>query len=343
MVASAAVQVAGSMPMVHDLHGQFQQRLLTRTANLVPETDTWLNLYRQRDAVMSELLETFCPMGGQHSGGVNGFWARGVLRGRDVVVRELAKAEIRDLPVAVKVKLRTEIENALRFQYQEELRALSAELRGEPIPDGINLDEAFAKPSSLFFMRVCLPCAVEFGKTPWTLYAEAQRGERAAILHLLTVDKLILRDEGIAEQAARLGLTGDELSKEAVAKAFVETPAFGTTPRGLNALMAGLASNSLEPLGYMLATKDIRALFDAAARDRTGVPAQIETELAESPEALKQALHRAKGFWKGICDGNTESLNSCHRELGLMAVVSTADETATRPFWIDGRRTEQGA
>jgi hypothetical protein len=332
LIAVCAPECLGLLQML-------REGSVVRAVKKIPPLDQWLPLYRNPHQVERVMFHTFRPSGDpQHPHAVS-TWFHGRLRAGVAGGMQVEDAIIHvgTLTPRERLAAKTGIEQMLRYMYWEHYRDLAAHFQGYEIEDGVDLDAAFATREVLFYILVWLPCALEYGERAGDLYAKSIQGDRMALDKLLRIDKSLLWDPQVAKTARKLGMERREYDTAIIAEAFQRAPARKLDARSINVLLAGLISRITQDIGCKLDPMEIRDLFDAVAKDRSGDPTAIETELPESPEALKQAIFRAKPFWNFLKDRNKTDLPTCPEDLGWMAVVSDVDESTPRPTWIDGQ------
>ena len=156
---------------------------------------------------------------------------------------------------------------------------------------------AFSRIEIRFFFRVIMPCALHFGVAPTKLLAKVGRGgpdEWDCVEKLMKLDALIVGHKRFARVLSR----GDE--KQCKERAALMRQCLGKslrppTRRKVKVMLAALMSRISELLGHRFDEPDIRALYDAVAKDRGQLR---DHDLPESPEALSKAIQRDRSFWE---------------------------------------------
>lgn len=227
----------------------------------------------------------------------------------------------RDLAAQCRGLTREEIEAALQFwrdleeAFFEEYRA---DLQGavELPPD---FGQVAATPESLFFYTVALPCWFEYGESIGSLHARACAGDFEALCALLRLDKFAQHLPEVRAQCATVLQSCDPCRADLLLEAQASPPTPRLSEREVTLRIARVLFDLLQAIDQglkplreamqrggvkrahwpyaRLSYSQILALFDAVAEDRQRSDAQF---VAESPEAFKMALHRQRGFWKGV-------------------------------------------
>lgn len=307
-----------------------------KAAALAPSDDRWLAMYRAPSKVKKKLIRLLASPNHDE---VISFFANGAIRAADDPVGlELSRMSWQKLPHLIKVRIREEMAKTMRYQYQHHLQALAEDLLDEVPRSVANVDRAIEEIEMIFFILSVLPCAIAYGESAWDLYERSRQGERQAIHQLIRVDRRVLLDQQIAARAIGLGLAEDEGDRLLTAYSLSKEVALPLDPQRVNCLLAGMVGRLADVYGYKLDTKEIRDLLDAAEKDLTGDSSAILVDFPEAPEAQRQAIHRAKTFWKKLLPRDKDLDNGCHAEMGLMAVVSDDHASETRPTWLSPRK-----
>lgn len=152
-----------------------------------------------------------------------------------------------------------------------------------------------------FFIRVFIPCMLLYGKPPSRLLRSARLGDLPALKTLISVDPHVANDPGIAR--LRYKWQNDPAKRYNLARlntALIPRPQSQPSLWLIKARLGGLLlhfSNSLKPINcHVLGPQDIRALFDAAARDTVGN--QSDPTLADvDDEAFRRRLRAYAKLW----------------------------------------------
>lgn len=202
----------------------------------------------------------------------------------------------------------------------------------------IDMDEALRLPEFQFFLLVGIPSFLEYGQSPWRIYANARRGDKESLDALLRLDKTVLSDPAIGNIAARFGMQRSEFDIELVAKAYQGVPVTKQTARKIKARLAARMQDVAKGMGYELRPSPIRELFDALSKDRTGDPHAIDTDIHDDPGAWRQAVKQErsgrgglKPFWHIDLPRDNIDGAKCRAEIMRVAVVSDFDESETLP------------
>jgi len=294
VVAIIAAQIARGGEDVYDwlLHEEKGRGLALPVR--VGDVDEWLKLYRQHRRVQRVWNSVLGPIifGDSEAGeAVNAFF-EGLRELQRTPVEELRK-ELENLTGQDKKelgKLYVALEDAVKSAIAED-PAGGAEI--DAVPDDV-AREAVGTAEVLFTFMVSARCWYECGEAPVKVLRRARLGELAALETILRVDKSVVRDKRVAEQIHDAALT-NRARFERIGNAFRGGLTAKANRRKVNGMLAGLISKVSELCGQRLQEPEIRALFDAVARDRgRGL---ICKELPESPEAFQKAIQRERRFW----------------------------------------------
>lgn len=335
LLAISAHVAVTSVPAVVELAklmstGEVRAKAATR----LPGPEAWLSMYQTPDSVLNSLRATFFPW--RPGGEVMSFLAEGLLRGAtDPLASHQAKRRVQNRTISEIIAHRQAIEHGLRYQYQQHLAAIERSLSGIAEETAQDLDEMFAKPSSLFAILILLPCAMLYGESAWELYGRATKGDLVALDQLLRVDKRVLLDERIRGLIDHQVVEGSEQSRRVIADPFAEEADYDLKLRRVTDLTAGLISLEADRMGVKLWPEDVYELFNAAHRDRTGKEHEPDPVWPREPDARRQMIHRGKQFMEKLLPRDKESNRLRHVETDFLAVVSDVDEESSRPTWLD--------
>jgi hypothetical protein len=157
---------------------------------------------------------------------------------------------------------------------------------------------AFERIEVRFFFRIWMPCVLVYGESPVKLLQSVGRGgphEWDNVEKLVALDPLIVQHRRFGrllncvdanQRQERAGLLG-----ECLGKAFPRP-----SKRQVKAMLAAYMSRVSEVLGQRFTEPEIRALFDAIAKDRGH--GLRDTDLPESPEAFAKSIQRYRPFWQ---------------------------------------------
>jgi len=148
---------------------------------------------------------------------------------------------------------------------------------------------------SSFFMLVWAPCWQLYRIAPSRLYRKARCGDRDALDKLLRLDPLMLHDPAIGKRIQFLRFNNKTSAYQNLLEAPLKRPKARITRKKMKYTTAGLISSISSIIGKPLTEPEIRALFDAVAKDADGM--SIDTDLPDSPEAFAKAINRDRPFW----------------------------------------------
>lgn len=330
LVAVMAHQVAAGVPVVIGLCELIRSGTAARVVREQVGDLDWLAMYRQPATVRQVMQEIYWPDDNPSVMAQLG----GFLTNRRVSI-SAARAHIDAAPPAMLAQVEGMFAHALRRTYVEQFQDLVKMVHN---PDGfdirpdVDMDEAMAKPAMRFAILVMLPALMEYGRSATWLYMSARHGNRQSLDKLLRVDKTVLGDPAIARHVRRFGMERDEFAAELVANAYAGNPNTSLERANVKTRLAAYLVRHSRSIGYKLRPVDVRRLFDALERDRTGNPHAIDTDLPEGEEAWRQAIARAKPFWELDLDRDRIGPLGRHGPFLLSVVVSDFDESETRPI-----------
>lgn len=184
--------------------------------------------------------------------------------------------------------------------YRQNLDRIQADIQSKHLPkSGRSADQDFTKapenPAIHFLFRVWLPCYFLYGTTPPLLLRQARQGNAQAVDRLLRLDKSAIFDPKIARQF-HLAAGQQPRQFEQLIDALKKPPKGIIQKRKIKVSLAAFISVIFEDCGYKLEEPEIRALFDAVAKDQGH--GEIDTDLPESPHAFYMAIQRELPFWE---------------------------------------------
>lgn len=222
--------------------------------------------------------------------------------------------------------------------YVEQCSQIADILQDSEDNGSLDMDAAMHQSEFQFFLLVVIPSFLEYGQSPWRIYANARRGDKESLDALLRLDKTVLGDSAIGNIAARFGMQRSEFDAELVAKAYQGVPVTKQTARKIKARLAARMQDVAKGMGYELGPSSIRELFDALSKDRTGDPHAIDTDIHDDPGAWRQAVKQErsgrgglKPFWHIDLPRDNSLGAKCRAEIMRVAVVSDFDESETLP------------
>lgn len=274
-----------------------------------PNNDTWLMMYRRGDRFAERLMNQFGAPGGI------GAWLD-----VDEASEDRPGSEFRQLMVGwhqlakLPAKLLEEAWRSLTPLEMKELLLESEKRRAKCIAtqrEMLSKKEAPLAgtkeqytPELQFFVRVWWPCLILYGVDPGTLYNLAVEADLSAIEKLLVLDTRLDQDRRISALFQHWKDTQFEPGLEIIRKCCGSTKYKQTTEQALTIRAMAMLLESAAQLQNALSSrwpvtkltlKDLRDLFDAAARDQELL---VNEFLPAAPEALRKAVDRAR---KGIC------------------------------------------
>lgn len=157
---------------------------------------------------------------------------------------------------------------------------------------------AFEHIELRFFFRVWMPCLLVYGESPVKLLQTVGRGGQH---EWENVEKLVALDPLVVQHPRFARLLNCDDAKQRQERAAMVGECLGKSLPPLEksqvkVMLAAYMSRVSEILGHRFKEPEIRALFDAIAKDRgkglrdTGIP--------ESSEAFSKAIQRYRPFWQ---------------------------------------------
>jgi hypothetical protein len=226
------------------------------------------------------------------------------------------KAEFRDVTAMDLVReLNTSAKNIRRL-YREHLETIKKEIKGEYVRGG-NPGEVLKCPEVLFFLRVAVPCWLEYGKPVQKLLREARQGDLDAMVDLLRLDKGAIEDRMIRQHYLDAANKGKSAIVERLTNAMAGGPLGGLTAQKVKVLLGALVYKlakrmhgpvaevfqKLKAVGIRYRERprrttapDVRKLFNAVAKDYRKEDRDVDLrELSD--HGFYTALIRELDFW----------------------------------------------
>jgi hypothetical protein len=221
----------------------------------------------------------------------------------------------------------------LREEYRKKLRRIESELIYQNYGPALS-DEEVKQPELQFFLLVFLPCMLEFGMTPMRLSARARRGDRQSLFDLLRTDKSIARHPQLKEQISESVLQADSVFREMYAQAISKGMKYNPKPARLKAQAGALLIMLSEAMYWKLNPTEVRQLYDAVQKVKTGNPEATDVDLPEFDEGWRQAIYRDKNKWVIDLARNIKSQENCDAKKMKHLLVCQHDDTGEIPAWV---------
>ena len=135
------------------------------------------------------------------------------------------------------------------------------------------------------------------GELPQNLFKKALNGDFQALVNLLRIDKVILRNEKISEIFQQISLDTDSEEFKTLLKA-IGSPIKINSKKKIKERNAAIISVQSESLGLSLTAKQIQDLFDCVASIRSK-DHLIDIDI-ESTEALAKHIQRKSHPYKRL-------------------------------------------
>ena len=170
------------------------------------------------------------------------------------------------------------------------------------------IKEILKKPEAVFFFRVTMPCWIHYGEFPAVLMKKAREGDVDTLEMLLRLDSGVIYDPAIAAEWRKLSLERTGGGYRQTHRALEGGARGKLDPETLKESLGGLLcqmSDELAKEGNTLLrglrglnVPDIRELFDAAAKDKSGGALQRDGDLTIEDETFRKAIRKHKAFWE---------------------------------------------
>lgn len=278
-IASSADALARLLPWL------IGREKLTRPLPPVPTLDEWLPLYRCHRAIPYALGPAFEIPGG--------FQALEVIDATHALVNckpdELVE-EIAILTDDEKRKLLLPFVGVPFPPADADLtRILEHHESGALIASDEDFDEALSTGPGQFFCRVWLPCWVLYRQYPTVLLRNARHGDLKSLENLIRLDKSIAHEPRVAEHIHQIQYNGTKRDRDLTSKALSSPPKDRITKQTMRYGLAGLISQAAMLFHCHVNQTEIRKLFDAIERVRSG---KLADPHIPAGEAFTRAIHR---------------------------------------------------
>jgi len=170
---------------------------------------------------------------------------------------------------------------------------LKNDLAGKRDVEEFDQEKLFASPAVFFFLTVWAPCILLYHDQPGLLLRRARNGDLNALCNLLTIDKRVQFDPGIARLLCDLIRDDPGRYKARIVKALGAKHKWKFNRKKIKEFFSALTLKIFEPV-CDLNSMDMRRLFDDLAKLQSGYNSSIDNDLQESPEAFSKAVQRKK-------------------------------------------------
>ncbi len=150
-----------------------------------------------------------------------------------------------------------------------------------------------------FLQRVLIPCWTLYRMHPTRLYRKARLGDLGALEKLLRLDPLMLHDPAIDKHIKTFHLRNKINAYKTLVDAPLKRPKAKINSKKMKYTFAGLISAMSILIKSPLEEPDIRALFNAVAKDADGIRKDSDLENI-SQDAFYRAIERDRKFWLQI-------------------------------------------
>lgn len=294
MFVSCAMMVAACADiMVKWMEMVFTGRELPKRLPPPPPIDEWLSMYRRHHDLAKAMIGIDAD-----SEAMEDFDSRGigVLQRLPDMPEDERKEVIDQIPESIQREIIGLMMGAEWPPSLETIRAFVTEHDNDEW-SGENAENLAATAEVQFFVRVWLPCWLQYQVYPPKLFHRARSGEIDALEDLIRLDKAVLCDWLIAEHWHAAVNGTDSGRRERLLKAAARRPRHPMTAKKARAYFAGLISQLAIGFHCDVTSTEIRTLFDRIARARG--KDLIDTNLPEEPATFEAAI-RNKRVWPSI-------------------------------------------
>jgi hypothetical protein len=254
-----------------------------------PDPAAWIKLYRDHRRIAEAVHKSLCSAPDCELLGDTARW----LRALSPELRRWVADSITPEDWAAGVRIGEEQARV----FQEAMAAVA--FNDVPTARALGASVGELSVEGRFFMQVELPYLVEYGDLPIRDFADARRGDVAALERLLAIDPAVVGDAEIAGQIARSVLSRNMARMRLLSGAMVKGPPVVKAEQ-CKILVAAAIVGVFENAGVAITVASVRSLFDAIARSERDV--LIDSDLPYSPEAMSKGIQRYKKFWRRIID-----------------------------------------
>lgn len=162
-------------------------------------------------------------------------------------------------------------------------------------------DRLFASAAGQYWLCVWLPCVMYYRTYPPLLLRRAREGDDDALDRLLRLDESVVADPGILRRWHEIMHNGSGAERRRMLTAIAGRPKGRLDRKAMRLGLSGLISQFAIGFGCRVTAPEIKALFDAVERVRSG---RIDTSLPESAEAYSKAVQRNRS-WPSLPTGKS--------------------------------------
>jgi hypothetical protein len=273
-----------------------------------PDLATWLNLYRDNNR-MWDVVGAACglPSEGEFTAtNLSRWW------------RKLCRLSEEERNAAYKTPFFEQITEAIKaimppagtkIHVDKELTSYVKD-EDDDTPDEV-MAEVTALPEIQFFLRVWLPCYIEYRQYPSKLFASARRdkGQVAgpdrlvipdALDKLLRIDKSVLADPRIAAHWHASAHARSKARMKRLAKAIAGRPPGNCTIQKTKRGLVGLVAEFAKICRQEITEPELRELFDLVAEIRHN--RLRDDHLSPQSWTLAKSIQRERAIWQLLLD-----------------------------------------
>ncbi|MHC1698967.1 MAG: hypothetical protein AB9919_13090 [Geobacteraceae bacterium] len=296
LLALIAPQMTATVRDVHHYLHDIRNRKIFNQSSIFPSLPSWFALYRSHHKT-NNFLRTLI-------GDFSSFGQKSIDTGDAIVegLQFISKGNplpTECIPTAADMQ---SIQELFKSILDESFKELTEDFSGEPL-DPLERDSAlnFMGNNNIetsFFMLVYFPCILLYRTHPTRIYRAARLGCPQALEKLFRLDPLMLHDPALGKKVQSFRLNNATTIYEKLLEAARKAPKEKTTAKKMKYSIAGFISALASLIKFQLTEPEIRSLFDSVAQDAYGN--EIDTDLADSPEAFSRAILRDRTMWLNI-------------------------------------------
>lgn len=331
-VAMLAQQATALATIVTPYVELIRQGLMSRTINEQGITRNWLALYREPDRFRETVSKMLTSDDSQTQALIMGkLLAAKNAMPKGEAASLLATAPEEAVPIIEQVTHWT-----LRLAYMAMSELVSATMDGEDddVAVDVDMDGLMTKSEIQFFIIVMLPALLEFGESATRIFARARRGNLQSLDQLIRLDKTVMGHERIKEHVGRYGMEKLADDTEIVMKAYMGWPETCQSELAVKSRLSAYVIEWSRAFGCNLGPLDMRKVFDAFEKDKTGNANARDEDLPESSDAWRRDVWNAKPFFENILRRDIDSMSACYGQWVREALVSDFDESEAPPIWL---------
>lgn len=292
LLAAMSAELAFMAEQAYGLMMALRHSSEFRSAFRIENPQAWLTLYRRHRFIEMTFIR-------EHLGMCESFTPPGLMRDALGTYAETGKVPVCSVPQECVIEQLEAVERTLSDgiwrNIEDDLRRRRTESDEQRLEEWRNL----SSQESTFWLRVMLPCWLEYGMSAAQLLREARHGDIQAIDRILRLDECALQDPRIMLHFSEAKRNPAKGRFKRMHAAIGNLPERKLTPKNAKECVGAFISRFSENLGARVSGPDIRRLYDAIAQDVHGT--QIDLDFAdEDPESFSRMIRRHRPFWEPL-------------------------------------------